>query len=323
MLGWCIDLPNRTIGIARRNLLKMVHGLFRLDVTSKHRLGTLEATASRMSRYAVLCPHMQPFTVSLYREITRYNGNRQTLRSLSGKSKTDILFWRSYMMLMGTQESRFARQLDTFRPMARPTFDFGFDASLDGMGIGVRKWNPTTGDFEMYAFASIFPSPFALTRDSSYQNVSEFATVICGILIALSTGHQDFVYSVAGDSRTALHWLQDGRVSSEIARRAAVGFAMASSAAHSTVGDVAFIRGIDNVVYDDLSRGRLSGHASTLDWSKRLIIEPGHPIHDYLQLCDPTRPLDTSQQQLHLYAGLTAQLQRLRPSVDRQEPPTS
>jgi hypothetical protein len=266
---------------------------------------------------------MQPFTVSLYREITRYNGNRQTLRSLSGKSKTDILFWRSYMMLMGTQESRFARQLDTFRPMARPTFDFGFDASLDGMGIGVRKWNPTTGDFEMYAFASIFPSPFALTRDSSYQNVSEFATVICGILIALSTGHQDFVYSVAGDSRTALHWLQDGRVSSEIARRAAVGFAMASSAAHSTVGDVAFIRGIDNVVYDDLSRGRLSGHASTLDWSKRLIIEPGHPIHDYLQLCDPTRPLDTSQQQLHLYAGLTAQLQRLRPSVDRQEPPTS
>ena len=318
MLGWSFDLPTRTVALAERNLLKTISSALKVDTRRGmvSRLGPLQSLASRLSRAAALSPVMRTFTVSIYTDIAGYKGNKKSKRCLRGETRADIVLWRSFLVLMGTQRRRFCRHLDSFRPPSLPTVRVAFDGSLFGLGTVVWHRDSSSQGFSLLAFASIYPTPFHLSAtDSSYQNSSELAAATAGTLIALSFGYRAFTFELVGDSVTVLRWSEKGRVSSNIARRMAVGFALASATTGAVLFDTTYVSSADNAVCDDLSRGVRDNHAAHLDQSRFVDIGPTHLIHQYLAECDPSLPCDT----LHLNTSLCTRLGQLLSAI--QHPP--
>ena len=296
MLGWSFDLPTRTVSLAERNLLKTITSALKVDTRrrSVSRLQPLQSLASRLSRASALSPVMRTFTVSIYADIAGYRGDKKKKRCLRGETRADITLWRAFLVLMGTQRARFCRHLESFRPHPPATVRIAFDGSLFGLGVVVWHRPSATDDFTLLAFASIFPIPFHLDgKDASYQNTTELAAATSGILIALLLGHRAFSFELLGDSVTVLQWADQGRVRSNVARRMAVGFALASATADAIVHDTTFVSSADNALCDDLSRGVLEHHAAHLDQRKYLRIGHGHPVLLYLAACDPTVPCDS------------------------------
>ncbi len=66
-----------------------------------------------------------------------------------------------------------------------------------------------------------------------------------------------FSFDITGDNTTSLAWCRRGRVASEIARRANIGFSLLAVHLNALVAGTTHIAGVDNIVYDGLSRGKM------------------------------------------------------------------
>jgi hypothetical protein len=176
-----------------------------------------------------------------------------------------------------------------------------YDASLSAFGVGISLITPTP-PHNLLAFTAL-TAPFAPTTDSSYQNSYEYLAVLLGLLLARRAHLRSFTYILLGDSVSSLHWAQNDRASSSLARRANIAFTLLACDIDASVAETIHVPGIVNTVYDGLSRGATAA-AVHLDAALQVHLTASHPITRFLAQCDPALPLLSHDDHLALSATL-------------------
>lgn len=300
-IGWIICLDSCTVSASPRYLLKVLHAFFSCDINNKISLLQLQRMASHASRLSMLCPFMAPFTRNLYTASTLFDPLQPcSLRELGEGAQGDVTMWQAFLIIMRAPTTLFRRSIHSFR-LAPPTMTFEYDASLEGLGVGISS--STTG---LLAYTAV-DVPFATHKDASNQNTCEYMAILLGLLLAHYLHLQDFTYELRGDSVSSLTWAILGRASSSRACRANIGMAIASLNIRAFVHNTVHVPGVDNVVYDGLSR-KLSGRAVGLDPSKQLFFPASHSVTKFLTLCDPGQPLLSTTDCLTISAQFTTLL---------------
>jgi hypothetical protein len=294
-LGWVFDLNTLTVAISKKNMLKVLYYFFCFDIKGKVKLDLIEKISSLASRYAMLCRHMTPHTSSLYKCIAGYKGNHNKTRKLSHHARADVAMWRAFLCLLHFDEARYARPLSSFidRP---PSVLIQYDACLEGFGVGVSSWSEDNERFELLVYTSL-KAPYEVTNDSSRQNTNEYLGIMLGLLLIYQTKcvEKSFAFNVEGDNTTSLKWCASNRVSSALARRADIGFSILAVELDASVSEVTHIPGVDNVVYDGLSRGK-GGLEVGLPPEKFIKLSPDTFAYQYMCLCNPDLPLSNIKQ---------------------------
>jgi len=72
VIGWNVDLDLKKIGIARKNMLKTLHGLVEINETKSISLKELQKVASWAARYSMICRQLKPYTRTLFCGIRKY-----------------------------------------------------------------------------------------------------------------------------------------------------------------------------------------------------------------------------------------------------------
>lgn len=304
LIGWTVDLDTETVTMSRRNLLKALVAFYSVDEKRGVTLGQVEVAASLGIRYAAINRGMKVFTVSLFKEISRYNGNRTIRRHLSGQSRQDIIMWRAFLVMVGLDEPRYARSFDSFRAKEEASVVIEYDGSLKGLGIGVSRVTDGESNRELRGFVSVYPMPYATTSDSSFQNTQEFVAIVVGLLVCCREGWRAFTFGLIGDSVSTLSWAGHDRANSELARRASIAYSVICVRLDATAGRTRFVRGKDNSVMDDLSRGVMDRHVLSLDQSRRIEVKEGGAMHRFIELLNPFLPLETPKAHADLYKRL-------------------
>ena len=298
-LGWVFDLDNLTVSISHKNMLKVIYYFFCFDIMGYVNLETIEKMASLASRYAMLCRHMTPYTSALYKCVTGYNGSHSKVRKLSNAARADVAMWRTFLCLLHFDESRYARSLESFEERP-PSVLIQYDACLEGFGVGVSQWVEQSQRFELLVYTSL-TAPYEVTNDSSRQNTNEYMGIMLGLLLIKQTQcvPPGFAYNVEGGNTTSLKWCANDRVSSILARRADIGFSILAVDLDASVSEVTHIPGVENVVYDGLSRGK-GGREVGLPADKFVLLDSNTLAYKYICLCNPDLPLDTISQHTSL-----------------------
>jgi hypothetical protein len=284
-VGWEFNLDTRTVTLSHKNHLKAVFYFFYIDVAVSQSLKTLQALASRATRYVTVCRHMKPYTAAFYAMTTTYS-SMSSMRMLSKLAILDIQMWRAFLCLLVFDEKNFARPIDSFRVQSA-TFRIEYDASLTGLGFVISQ---KTGDsWSICCFLGL-QFPFNVNKDSSFQNTCEFIAIVAAVFVLTIRGFQHFTYELIGDSMSSLKWSKSGFTKSIIARNAAVGMSLVSIKADANLCRTEHIAGKFNTVCDDLSRNLVVDsmlclkHLEIIDREKDSIIQ-------LLSLCDSTLEL--------------------------------
>lgn len=301
-IGWDVDLDSRTVTASARNLLKVTHAFFSFHLTDRVSAEHLTRMASYASRLSMLHPLLRPFTLTFYTELTFFGENPRLRRALSGAARADVAMWRSFLLVFHTAPAVFARNIESFR-QSRATLDISYDASLSGLGVGLIALDGAAPN--LLAFAAV-TFPYAETTDSSLQNTYEYVAIIAGLLLARRLGLRDFTFTLHGDSVSSLQWSVSNRAASVLARRANIAMVLLSLHLRATLLDTTHVRGVDNVTYDGLSRGR-SAEELGLDPSRSHAFDQDSTELHYLSLCDPRAQLTS----FHDHTALIAQCMTL------------
>jgi hypothetical protein len=236
---------------------------------------------------------MVPYTSALHRAKKQYNGSHSALHCLPPLARADVELWRAFLCLLHFDPTSYARSLYSFLPRP-PTILIEYDASLDGYGVGVSSWDPEIESFVLLGYTSL-TAPFPVSDDSSRQNCQEYTAVLLGLLLAKRLGVQPgFSFDITGDNTTSLAWCRRGRVASEIARRTNIGFSLLAVHLNALVAETTHVAGVDNFVYDGLSRGK-SGLAVGLPEHLFVELTVDSPLVRYVALCDPALPLVSTE----------------------------
>jgi hypothetical protein len=202
---------------------------------------------------------MKPFTVGLAKnlaghpEIFHTSACRHASRTLTPEAITDIMVWRAFLCVLALDDKPFTRSILSFTARESLVLLEG-DASLFGIGAGVRTWPTTSRKWELRAYTAINPLPFEVTDDSSRQNTMELIVGVAGLVLAADLGLGDFTFDFRGDNAAVLSWIKRNRASSSIARRTTSVLHMLLGAIGAIPGNQIHIPGVDNVFYDALSR---------------------------------------------------------------------
>jgi hypothetical protein len=285
-LGWDVDLDARTITVSARNLAKVMHCFFSFRMETRLPAEHVLRLATYASRLSTLHAFLRPFTLSLYREHGLYPATPYACRSISGPARCDIILWRSVLLLLATAPTVFARPIVSFRAAA-PTIDIAYDASLTALAVGLSTIHG--GTMSLMAYTAV-KFPFTVTTDSSYQNTYEYMAVLAGLLIARRLSLHTFSFTLHGDSVSSLQWASTGRAVSRLARRVNIVLALTGLHLRASLADTTHVPGVQNVVYDGLSRGRTPlqvglNPALQLHWSA------DSAELKLVHLCDPTAQL--------------------------------
>ena len=283
-LGWIIDLDQRTVTLCDRNLHKFLHALFCFDTVTKISINHIQRIASLASRTSMLSRHMRPYTHELH-IITSAYSNPHIRISLTLVAQSDILMWRSFVLLLVARPALLSRTLNSFRPQ-HPQYCFKYDASLFRIAVGVY-----TADTDLLLTFAAVDLPFVVNNEARRQNTMEFIAIIFGLLLCWRQGLTTFHYNLHGDSKSSLAWAQANRVNSMLARRGNIVFTTLSMHLDANVAEATHIPGTLNVVFDGLSR---NVHPSELglDVSKEYNAANDASMLSFLRLCDPDDPLD-------------------------------
>jgi len=283
-LGWIVDLDTRTVTLCERNLYKLVHSLFCFNTKDKISIALIQRIASLTSRTSMLSRHMRPYTHELH-IITSGYSNPNVRITLTLVAQSDILMWRSFVLLLIAQPDKLSRDLESFRPQS-PKFSFKYDASLYRIAVGVYTADSDT----LLVFAAV-DLPFVVTNEARRQNTMEFLAIVFGLLLCWRKGMSKFHYNLHGDSMSSLAWAQADRVNSTLARRGNIIFTTLSMHLDASVAQTTHIPGKLNVVYDGLSRN-ISPIELGLHPSNEHPADQDHSLLAILRLCDPDAPLD-------------------------------
>ena len=151
----------------------------------------------------------------------------------------------------------FARPLESFRSVP-PSYCIEYDASLKGLGVILRDMSTVDEDNQdgsIMKVASLYPLPFDLKNDPSYQNVVEFLAVILGMIMMRREGLSNVTIKLKGDSKSSLKWGSTELFKGNLVQRASIVFILLGVHANITVEESEHWAGLLNVRCDRLSRG--------------------------------------------------------------------
>lgn len=296
-IGWEVNLDTQRVTLSESNMLRTVYAFFSFDLKAKVSLEQVQRMASLASRCSMLARQMRPYTQSLYDCASRYQTHARAARALTAAARNDVIAWRAFLVAARFDKTHVARPIQSFATR-QPTVAIAYDSSLTGFAVGVSVIRD--GHSELLAFTAL-SAPFATTSDSSFQNTYEYLAVVLGILIARHCQLRHFSAVLYGDNMSSLHWALSDRVSSTLAHRANIAFTLAACDIDCLITETVHVPGVDNVVYDGLSRGKTATEVG-LDPSKELHLPAAHPIHRFIALCDPLEPLVTLPDRMALSA---------------------
>ena len=133
--GWTFDLDAQTITLCERNLHKFLHALFCFDTGKKVSIALIQRIASLASRTSLLNRHMHPYTHELHVITTGYS-HSQIKIELTLQAQSDIIMWRSFVLLLVAHPVKLSRSMGSFRSHP-PQYCFKYDASLKRIAVGV------------------------------------------------------------------------------------------------------------------------------------------------------------------------------------------
>lgn len=250
-IGWAIDLDNRTVSVAKHNMLKTLYGFFTVDTTEPILLRELQTLASWSARYALVCRFMRPHTSTLFDALKPYRGRSHIKLPLSMATVVCIHLWRACLVLIELQAAQFARCLLSFRPQ-QPRLRIEYDASLSGVGILVNIISPDGQEHPWKALSC--PLPYALQDDSSYQNSVEFIAVVLGVAGIAKFGVCNADIAIRGDNRSSLSWSLHESFKSPRIRNASVVFTFVGIDFDLRISEADHVAGVTNTTTDGWSR---------------------------------------------------------------------
>jgi hypothetical protein len=298
-IGWQVCLDTRSVSVSPRNLLKTAQAFFCFAPRARLSRMHVERMASLASRISVLCRFMRPFTRALSREATLFGANPATKRALSTAAHCEIAIWRAFCVLLHLRGDALRRSIESFRP-SEPAISIRYDASLTQLAVGV--YESEHGSESLLRFAALH-IPFPTSEDSSRQNTYEYLAVVLGLLLLVGLGRKNFSFLLFGDSVSSLAWVTSDRVASSVAKRANIAMVVLSVHCNAYVAETVHVPGVDNIVYDGLSRGKSAAEVG-LDPSAQLLLQADHPYARFIGLCDPALRLETPEECLALAGAL-------------------
>jgi hypothetical protein len=284
-VGWDFDLDTRRMSLSQKNHYKAVYYFFMVNTRKAQSLHTMQALASRETRYATVCRHMRPFTAAFYAMTTQYGNSQSAMRKMSVLAVMDVQMWRAFLCLLAFDERNYARSIESFRVQV-PLFRIEYDASLTGLGIVISKRGGMQQDWTLVQYLGM-QFPFTINGDSSYQNTCEFLAMCAGVFAIWLSGEQHFTYELIGDSMSSLKWSRSAYTKSCLARNSSIGLSLIAIKADAWLNWTTHIPGKQNIICDGLSRDCNFSHES-LPVQCKVDVRHVHKIMDFLLLCDPT-----------------------------------
>jgi hypothetical protein len=255
-----------------------------VDVEQKISVEYLQKLASWGSRYSYICSYLKLFLRALYNEYTGHAAGSSFV--ISEKACRAIRFFRVFLLMVATDEGRFARPLSSFEP-ATHQYVIEFDASLGGVGL---IWYRVDGEGNEVPVggSAVDLLPLAFGSSASNQNTAEFIAALLGVrgLRSLGvTGPCPVLFR--GDSITALSWVSTMKFRSELVGNAATYFVLQNIMVEVEVVGTFHLRAEDNWRTDGLSRGLSLSDLAARDVNLLNVPFIDLRASDVLQLCDP------------------------------------
>jgi hypothetical protein len=291
VIGYTIDLDQRTVTLTRRNFLKTIYAFFACEPTEPVSVSDIERMAALASRYSAILQELRPFSRALHACI-RGITNRRARVLLSDEARLSVQLWRTMLCTAYLDEARFARPLEHFTKGAA-TFVLQFDASLEGIGILIYRRDPATGAEALVGGSTVPLEQMGFGEDSSFQNTAEFLAIVVGLIgvLRLSRAGERVAVMLRGDSVTALTWAETARFRSDRATRAAVAYVLLLSRQMLQVTGVVHLAAALNQLCDDLSRkgrdGRYRRVQDVVPGATDLQLEDDQVVEGLLEACNP------------------------------------
>jgi len=252
LIGWDVDLDKRCVTLARKNFAATFYGFFTVDCTKYVQVKTLMRLSSWAARYCTILRVMRPFTSSLYAEHTGMH-NTLAYKPISIEGTVAILMWRVVLCLLHLDEDTYARSFDSFisRDGAPPHVRFEFDASLEGISIGISDLQDPRG--ERVVGIGCMRLPYHM-EESKWMNVNEFTAVTVGLICLAQQGYRGVDILLVGDNKTALEWGSSEHFRTKLGFSVTLLYVLLCVAFDFRVVAKEHISSEDNWFYDQLSR---------------------------------------------------------------------
>ena len=250
VIGWRLNLKKLTVTVAKKNMLKAMNCLFRVDLHENTNILALQTISSYCSRYVLICRVLAPFLSCIHRMIREHWGKKGTF-PFTDEARMEVRLWRASMFLLSIDSLTYARPMASFKP--RPvSVRLTTDGSLSQVG-GYITAISAAGDVCLGCFA-VNISTFGFGTDSSFQNTAEYIGMVLGVMACAKLGFRNIDIAIQGDSTTSLSWIKAQRVSGKAAINAAVALVTLCIHFGIEVNETLFLSGVDNFRADRLSR---------------------------------------------------------------------
>ena len=293
VIGYHIDLSLGIVSIAKKNVLRALHGFMAVSFSEPLPVRTMERLASWAARYSAICIVMRPFATILFSAMHRVSP--RGFVKLTPEIRRAILLFQTLLALTVLRGLACARTISSFSVHFRPDQCpvLMFDASLSGVGVLVYIWSRDTAALRPVGGASISILSLNFVGKPQFQNVAELIAALFAVKVAHALSCNLSYVWLVGDSISALSWAERWAANSLLAVNAANVFALQGLQLGLHVGECAHIEGSQHWRCDALSR-----HSSWQDfqqsdhaWSS-ISETTFSPLvtANILRSCDPSRP---------------------------------
>jgi len=194
---------------------------------------------------------------------------RVVMVRLNEEAKWVVRLYSALLSLTLLHETTFTRPFVSFQ-LSRPSLVIRFDGCLGGAGViwyggdaaTALSLDPFTRGLPALGGVAVDLRSLGFGEDSSFQNVSEFISLLIGVVGAVVMGWDVSSVFFIGDSQTALTWAREGRFRSSNVRQAASAMTMIGATRNFNVRGVHHVPKEDNHACDILSR---RGHSEAWD----------------------------------------------------------
>jgi len=287
VIGYEIDIELRLVAVARKNVLKALHGFLTTDLNSNTTVKSLQKLASWGSRYAEICRYMKPFTKALY---SAYAGKRvRNTFPLTKPARVSILVFRVLLSLTSVLEKRFTRSLSSFVP-SFAHWIVEFDASLSGIGLLWFHRENSESTEVLLGGCSLDITSLGFGDNAAFQNTAEFIAAAMGVRGLMAFGDVNNArIEFRGDSVSALTWAMKRVTRSATASNASIFYALQCMALGVEITSTTHLQAADNWRADMLSRGKSVADLGELDgrFANDAVPTVNLDADKILRLCNP------------------------------------
>jgi hypothetical protein len=299
IIGWEFNLHTQCVSVARKNLLKAMLCVFTVNLEGKTTLVEIQRLASYLERYSVICRILKPFLSCIYRLIQESWGLHMSF-PFSEEAKMEVRMWRAWLYLLSVDTKSYSRPFYTFRAR-EPEYVITTDGSLGQLGIIVYKL--TDLGEACVGCCAVSIASFGFGDDSSYQNTCEYIGMVLGVLVLVRLGVRRVDVVIRGDSKSALSWMDKGKVSGKAAMNAALVLVSMCIRFGIEINYTLFLKGSDNHQADRLSR--IIEKGMTMEQAMEMNGHRGAEVVDLndnlasrtlVDMCDPGRRFESDSE---------------------------